>query len=51
MMRMALILLAAYFLGSLPWSLWLSFGDAGQKPLLDLLRFLVPWSTRTAPGN
>jgi hypothetical protein len=36
---------------TLPWSLWLSFGHAGQKPLLDLLRFLVPWSTRAAPGN
>lgn len=36
---------------SLPWSLWRSFGDAGQKPLLDLLRFLTPWSTRAVPGN
>jgi len=37
--------------GTLPWSLWMSFGDGGQKPLLDLLRFLTPWSTRAAPGN
>jgi hypothetical protein len=35
----------------LPWSLWRCFGEAGQKPLLDLLRFLVPWTTRAAPGN
>lgn len=36
---------------TLPWSLWRSFGDAGSKPLLDLLRFLVPWTTRAAPEN
>ncbi|HOW80492.1 MAG TPA: hypothetical protein PK406_13680 [Verrucomicrobiota bacterium] len=36
---------------TLPWSLWLSFGDDGGKSLLDLLRFLTPWSTRPAPGN
>ena len=36
---------------TLPWSLWLSFGEGGLKPLLDLLRFLVPWTTRAAPGN
>lgn len=36
---------------TLPWSLWRSFGDAGPKPLLDLLRLLVPWTTRAAPGN
>jgi hypothetical protein len=36
---------------TLPWSLWMSFGDDGGKSLLDLLRFLPPWSTRAAPGN
>jgi hypothetical protein len=36
---------------TLPWSLWRSFGDDGEKSLLDLLRFLTPWSTRAVPGN
>jgi hypothetical protein len=36
---------------TLPWSLWRCFGDAAEKPLLDLLRFLVPWTTPAAPGN
>jgi hypothetical protein len=36
---------------TLPWSLWRCFGHAGQKPLLDLLRFLTPWSTRALPAN
>jgi hypothetical protein len=36
---------------TLPWSLWRSFGQEGQKPLLDLLRFLRPWTLRAAPGN
>ncbi len=36
---------------SLPWSLWRCFGGEGDKSLLDLLRFLVPWTTRAAPGN
>jgi hypothetical protein len=36
---------------TLPWSLWRSFGDDDPKPLLDLLRFLVPWTTHAAPEN
>jgi len=36
---------------TLPWSLWRCFGDDGGKSLLDLLRFLTPWSTRAVPGN
>lgn len=36
---------------TLPWSLWRSFGDDGEKSLLELLRFLTPWSTRAVPGN
>jgi hypothetical protein len=36
---------------TLPWSLWRCFGRAGPTPLLDLLRFLVPWSTGAALGN
>lgn len=36
---------------TLPWSLWRSFGDDGEKSLLDLLRFLVPWTTCAAPEN
>lgn len=36
---------------TLPWSLWLSFGDGGQKSLLDLMRFLMPWSTGTKPAT
>lgn len=34
----------------LPWSLWERFCAASQSPLLDLLRFLGPWSRRPAPG-
>lgn len=34
---------------TLPWSLWQRF-DASRSPLLDLLRFLRPWSTRAAPA-
>ena len=36
---------------TLPWSLWTRFGEHGSTPLLDLLRFLTPWSTRVAPAN
>ncbi len=36
---------------TLPWSLWRCFGGDGEKSLLDLLRFLVPWTTRAASGN
>jgi hypothetical protein len=34
---------------TLPWSLWQRFG-VGESPLLDMLRFLRPWSTGAAPG-
>jgi hypothetical protein len=36
---------------TLPWSLWRCFGAAGPESLLNLLRFLVPWTTRVAPEN
>ena len=36
---------------TLPWSLWERFRKKPKKPLLKLLRFLVPWSTREAPRN
>jgi hypothetical protein len=36
---------------TLPWSLWERFRKKPKKPLLKLLRFLVPWSTREAPLN
>ncbi|MEI6783826.1 MAG: hypothetical protein WCQ21_23280 [Verrucomicrobiota bacterium] len=36
---------------TLPWSLWTRFCEHGSTPLLELLRFLTPWSTPTAPGN
>ena len=36
---------------ALPWSLWARFSGAGDEPLLGLLRFLTPWSTRAAPAN
>ena len=36
---------------ALPWSLWNRFSGAGDKPLLDLMRFLTPWSTGAAPAN
>jgi hypothetical protein len=35
----------------LPWSLWERFCADAEEPLLGLLRFLVPWSTRAAPPN
>ena len=34
----------------LPWSLWQRFCAASASPLLDLLRFLGPWSSRGAPA-
>ncbi len=34
---------------ALPWSLWQRFCAGSPSPLLDLLRFLQPWSTRAAP--
>jgi hypothetical protein len=33
---------------TLPWSLWQCFG--GSEAVVDLLRFLSPWSMRVAPG-
>lgn len=36
---------------ALPWSLWERFLGNGDDPLLGLLRFLAPWSTRAAPAN
>ena len=36
---------------TLPWSLWQCFGGDEEKSLLDLLRFLVPWTIPTTPGN
>jgi len=36
---------------TLPWSLWQCFGGDGEKSLLDLLRFLVPWTIRMTSGN
>ena len=36
---------------TLPGSLWERFCGNREDPLLGLLRFLVPWSTRQAPGN
>lgn len=36
---------------TLPWSLWARFTGDGDDPLLGLLRFLTPWSTRAAPAN
>jgi hypothetical protein len=36
---------------TLPWSLWARFTGDGNDPLLGLLRFLTPWSTRAAPAN
>ena len=36
---------------TLPWSLWTRFCEHGSTPLLELLRFLTPWSTRVAPAN
>ncbi|MBM2851336.1 MAG: hypothetical protein HW418_4278 [Anaerolineales bacterium] len=36
---------------TLPWSLWTRFCAHGSTPLLALLRFLTPWSTRVAPAN
>jgi hypothetical protein len=36
---------------TLPWSLWACFTGNGDDPLLGLLRFLTPWSTRAAPAN
>ena len=35
---------------ALPWSLLARFTGEGNDPLLGLLRFLSPWSTRRAPG-
>lgn len=35
----------------LPWSLWNRFTANCDDPLLGLLRFLTPWSTRAAPAN
>lgn len=35
---------------TLPWSVWESFCAVSESPLLDLLRFLRPWSTRVAPA-
>jgi hypothetical protein len=35
---------------ALPWSLWERFWAVSESPLVDLLRFLSPWSTRAAPG-
>jgi hypothetical protein len=34
---------------ALPWSLWERFCAASSSPLLELLRFLSPWSARAAP--
>ena len=34
----------------LPWSLWKRFTARRGEPLLDLLRFLRPWSTSAAPA-
>lgn len=36
---------------TLPWSLWERFTGNGDDSLLDLLRFLTPWSTRATPAN
>jgi len=36
---------------TLAWSLWTRFCEHGSTPLLELLRFLTPWSTRVAPAN
>ena len=36
---------------TLPWSLWTRFCAHGSTPLLELLRFLTPWSIRVAPAN
>lgn len=33
----------------LPWSLWQRFTTHGGEPLLDLLRFLTPWSIGAVP--
>ena len=35
---------------ALPWSLWQRFCAGSHSPLLDLLRFLTPWSTRATPA-
>jgi len=35
---------------TLPWSLWKRFRARGSERLLDLLRFLRPWSIRVAPA-
>lgn len=35
---------------TLPWSLWQRFCAVSQSPLLELLRFLSPWSTQVAPA-
>ena len=36
---------------ALPWSLWERFTAYCDGPLLGLLRFLTPWSTRAAPAK
>lgn len=36
---------------TLPWSLWARFTGNWDDPLLGLLRFLTPWSTRAAPPH
>lgn len=36
---------------TLPWSLWEYFRTQAKDPLLDLLRFLRPWTTPSASGN